>query len=64
LKKGNWHAYTKMLYSRMFFPTGDGDHQSSRGLHNDVLALPVEDLDECTAIGVRMGENGDVVWSH
>ncbi|KAL9095966.1 MAG: hypothetical protein Q9165_001964 [Trypethelium subeluteriae] len=60
LQQGDRKAYAKMLYSRMFFPTGDGDYQSRRGLHNDLLGLPVEDLDEYTAIAVRMGENGEV----
>lgn len=64
LQQGNMKAYVKMIYSRMFFPNGDGDYQSSRGLHNDLLGLPVEDLDEFTAIGVRMGENGEVPQSH
>ncbi len=64
LQQGNMKAFTKMLYSRMFFPNGDGDYQSSRGLHNKLLDLPVEDLDEFTAIGVRMGENGEVSQSH
>ena len=64
LQQGNMKAFTKMLYSRMFFPNGDGDYQSSRGLHNDTLGLTVEDLDEFTAIGVRMGENGEVTQSH
>ena len=64
LQQGNTKAFTKMLYSRMFFPNGDGDYQSSRGLHNDLLGLTVEDLDEFTAIGVRMGENGELSQSH
>ncbi|MCJ1359773.1 MAG: hypothetical protein MMC33_009776 [Icmadophila ericetorum] len=64
LQQGNMKAFTKMLYRRMFFPNGDGDYQSSRGLHNDLLGLTVEDLDEFTAIGVRMGENGEVSQSH
>ncbi|MCJ1401153.1 hypothetical protein MMC11_004365 [Xylographa trunciseda] len=64
LQQGNMQAFPKMLYSRMFFPNGDGDYQSSRGLHNDLLGLPVEDLDEFTALGVRMGENGEVAQSH
>jgi hypothetical protein len=48
----------------MFFPGGGGDYQSSRGLHNDLLGLKIEDLDECTAIGVRMGEKREVAQSH
>jgi hypothetical protein len=62
LQQGNMKAFPKMLYSRMFFPNGDGDYQSSRGLHNDLLGLTVEDLDEFTAIGVRMGANGEVSY--
>ncbi|KAL9077594.1 MAG: hypothetical protein Q9157_003289 [Trypethelium eluteriae] len=60
LQQGSRKAFVKVLYSRMFFPNGDGDYQSSRGLHNDLLRLPVENLDEYTAIAVRMGENGEV----
>lgn len=62
--KGNFKAFTKMLYSRMFFPNGDGDYQSRRALDNDVLGLPVEDLDAATKIAVRMGENGEVTRTH
>lgn len=60
LQQGNMKAFPKLLYSRMLFPNGDGDYQSSRSLHNDLLGLTVEDLDEFTVIGVRMGENGEV----
>jgi len=48
----------------MFFPTGDGDYESKKGLHNDLLGLPVEDLDEWTAVAIRMGENGEVPYGH
>lgn len=67
VKQGNYKVFTEMLYSRMFVPGAsgsDGDYQSRRELHNDLLALPVEDLDEATAVGVRMGENGEVNRSH
>ncbi|KAL8723791.1 MAG: hypothetical protein Q9181_007199, partial [Wetmoreana brouardii] len=66
LQQGDMKAFPKMLYSLMFFPNGDGDgdYQSSLGLHNDLLGLPVEDLDEFTAIGMRIGENGEVSRSH
>ncbi|KAJ5159877.1 NAD(P)-binding protein [Penicillium canariense] len=64
VKQGNFGAFPKMAYSRMFFPTRDGDYQSRRELHNCLLNLPVEDLDESTAIAIRMGENDEVVQSH
>ena len=61
LQKGNFAAFTKMLYSRMFIPgTGDGDYESKRGTHNELLGLPVEDLDEATRVAIRMGINGEV----
>lgn len=64
VEKGDFASFPRMLYSRMFFHTADGDLQSRHELHNDVLGLPVEDLDECTAIAVRIGENDEVVKAH
>ncbi|KAI8960303.1 hypothetical protein F5Y11DRAFT_367518 [Daldinia sp. FL1419] len=62
LQEGNWKLFTKMLYSRMFFPNGDGDYRGD--LHNELLGLPVEDLDQATAVGIQMGESGKVPFSH
>lgn len=64
IKVHNWKVFTKMLYSRMFFANGDRDYESRRGLDNELLGLPVEDLDEATAEGIRMGENNEVPFSH
>lgn len=64
VKQGNFGAFPKMLYSRMFLPSADDDYQSRRALDNDILGLPVEDLDEATAVAVKMGENGEVAHSH
>lgn len=64
VKKGNFGAFTKMLYARMFFDNGDGDFESRRGTDNELLGLPVEDLDEMTRIAVRMGEKGEVATHH
>jgi hypothetical protein len=59
--KGNFGQFTKMLYSRMYFRNGGGDYEP---LDNKSLSLPVEDLDQYTAIGVHMGENGEIALSH
>jgi hypothetical protein len=64
VERGDFGSFPRMLYSRMFFPTADGDLQSRHELHNDLLRLPVEDLDEYTAIAIRMGENDEVVKAH
>ncbi|KAI0024317.1 hypothetical protein F4780DRAFT_797280 [Xylariomycetidae sp. FL0641] len=63
-RKGDFTAFTQMLYARLFFPGGGADYESTRGLDNEVLGLPVEDLDECTAVAVRMAENNEVVGNH
>ncbi|KAH8658282.1 hypothetical protein BX600DRAFT_416074 [Xylariales sp. PMI_506] len=64
LRRHDFSVFTRMLYSRTFYAGGGGDFESSKGLHNRLLGLPVEDLDMATAIGIRMGENGEVAYSH
>ncbi|KAJ6036802.1 hypothetical protein N7540_001081 [Penicillium herquei] len=59
VQQGNYALFPKMLYSRMFFPNGDGAELTSE-LHNDILGLPEEDLDEFTAVAVRMAMNGEL----
>ncbi len=61
VKNGNFAEFTKMLYARMWFPDGSGDYKV---LDNEVLGLPKEDLDEYTAIAVKMGESGEGGHSH
>ena len=58
--QGNFAAFTKNMYSRMFFNNGDGDYESRWGLDNTTLDLSAEDLDEYTAIAIRMKLNGGV----
>jgi hypothetical protein len=58
VKNGDDRGWAKMGYSRMFFPNGEGDYETSRGLHNDVLGLLAEDLDEATKRLVRSGRGG------
>lgn len=61
LQKHNFAQFTKMLYSRMYFPTGDGDFDAK---HKKVLGLPQEDLDEWTAVAIKMGENNEIPFGH
>ncbi|OKL57468.1 hypothetical protein UA08_06930 [Talaromyces atroroseus] len=60
-QKGDAHAFVQMLYSRTFFPNGGGNIKLTRGLHNDVLGLEKDDLDESTAVAISMGENNEPV---
>ncbi|KAL8831334.1 MAG: hypothetical protein Q9191_000921 [Dirinaria sp. TL-2023a] len=41
-------------FVRTFFPNGGGDYESTRGLDNEKLGLPQEDLDERTAVAKAM----------
>ncbi|MCJ1472799.1 hypothetical protein MMC13_001448 [Lambiella insularis] len=56
LKSGNRLGFTKLLYARTFFPDQCGNFEKTRGLHNDILGLPKEDLDESTKIAIKMAE--------
>ncbi|OCK76863.1 NAD(P)-binding protein [Lepidopterella palustris CBS 459.81] len=58
MQKGARTGFAKAMYSRLFFPNGDGDFESSRGLANDLIGLPKEDLDEATKRTVEMVESG------
>ncbi|KUI67796.1 hypothetical protein VM1G_03534 [Cytospora mali] len=62
VEKGNFAQFTKMLYSRMFYSQGNIEYP--RSIDNKLLGLPVEVLDEATAVGVRMGENGKMTEHH
>ncbi|RDL30664.1 Uncharacterized protein BP5553_10009 [Venustampulla echinocandica] len=45
-------------FVRIFYPNGDGDYESTRGLDNGQLGLPKEDLDGCTAVAKQMVDDG------
>ncbi|KAI4113079.1 MAG: hypothetical protein LQ345_005866 [Seirophora villosa] len=58
MRKGMETGFVKMLYSRVFFPNGGGDHEGKHGVANQVLGLPGEDMDEATRRAVKMVESG------
>lgn len=58
MRKGARIGYVKAMYARIFFPNGVGNFGSSRGLANEILGLPKEDLDEATHRVMDMVESG------
>jgi hypothetical protein len=50
-----------LRYSRVFYPDGSGDFESSKGTSNAVLGLPEEDIDEATKIAVERAKTNP--WS-
>ncbi len=54
-------AFAKLLYARVFYPGEPGLFQKRAKLANEVLGLPVEDLDECSKKAIaRATENGQM----
>ncbi|KAL7935421.1 NAD(P)-binding protein [Trichoderma chlorosporum] len=54
---GSIIGFGMAMYSRVFYPNGDGDYETKHGLANKVLGLPEEDLDEATKLAVEMAKN-------
>ncbi|PWY86476.1 NAD(P)-binding protein [Aspergillus sclerotioniger CBS 115572] len=57
---GDRMGYVQALYTRQFYPNGDGNFGKKHGLANDILQLPREDLDECTKRAKEMVDSGYV----
>lgn len=58
MQNGIMTGFAKAMYSRAFFPNGDADYKSSRGLANGQLGLPDDDLDAATKRAIDMVESG------
>ncbi|KAF2424493.1 NAD(P)-binding protein [Tothia fuscella] len=56
LAEGSMRGFAKLMYSRVFFPGGGGDY-TGKGLANDALGLPKDDLDEATKRAVELAES-------
>ena len=57
-QKGNYMGMIAVLYGRNFNKDNAGNYELTKGLQNDVLGLPKEDLDEFTKIAVERAEKG------
>ncbi|TVY40871.1 Quinone oxidoreductase [Lachnellula subtilissima] len=58
MKKGDRTGFARAMYTRVFFQNGDGDFESSKGLHNSLIGLPNDSLDEATKRALAMVESG------
>lgn len=56
MKKGMRLGFARAMYSRIFYPTGDGEYESK--LENALLGLEKEDLDEATKRTVDLVATG------
>lgn len=59
---GGQQEFVKVLYTRVFYPDDSGNFAKTKGLHNDLLGLPTEDIDEATKAAIqRAKELGQAV---
>ncbi|KAF5670532.1 putative oxidoreductase like [Fusarium heterosporum] len=54
LKSGDFSGYVMAMYSRTFYPNGDGNIEAKYELANKALGLPEEDLDEASQRALEM----------
>ncbi|KAK8217388.1 hypothetical protein M8818_001144 [Zalaria obscura] len=50
---GGQQEFVKVLYTRVFYPDDSGNFAKTKGLHNDLLGLPTEDIDEATKAAIQ-----------
>ena len=50
---GDRTGFVKQMYTRVFFPDDSGDYEKRRGLSNELLGLPKEDIDEATKAAIE-----------
>ncbi|KAH6608467.1 hypothetical protein Trco_001813 [Trichoderma cornu-damae] len=60
-KNGSIVGLGVAMYSRAFYPNGDGNFEAKYGLANKALGLPEESFDEATKLGVEMADEGFAV---
>ncbi|KAH0279046.1 NAD(P)-binding protein, partial [Aureobasidium melanogenum] len=58
MKNGDRTGFGRAMYARVFYPDGSGDYESSKGLDNESLNLPDEELDEATKRTVELVNSG------
>ncbi len=60
MKGGDQMGFVRQMYTRVFYPDDSGNHEKTRGLVNDMLDLPKEDLDEATKAAIQRQK--DTPW--
>jgi hypothetical protein len=64
MQKGDRGGFVRMMYTRVFYPDGCGDYETNKGVSNEVLGLPKEDLDEATKVAIARSETNPFGYKH
>ena len=57
MQGGDRLGFVKQMYTRVFFPDDSGNYEKRRGLSNELLGLPEEDLDQATKAAIERQKN-------
>ena len=60
MQNGDMTGFIRMMYTRVFYPDDTGNHGKTKGLSNDILNLPQEDLDEATKAAIKRAKDTGV----
>jgi hypothetical protein len=63
MKGGDIGGFQRAMYARVFFPNGGGDFETSKGIANEAIGLPKEELDEQMKMVVEKVESGWNPWA-
>lgn len=53
MKSGDRMGFARMMYSRVFYPDDCGNFEKTKGTINELLGLPMEDIDEATKAAIK-----------
>ncbi|KAF2649190.1 NAD(P)-binding protein [Lophiostoma macrostomum CBS 122681] len=62
MQGGDMKGFAKSMYSRIFYPDGSGEYES-KGLANETLGLPKEDIDEAMKRVIKFVDTGKNVFT-
>jgi hypothetical protein len=56
MREGSRMGFAKAMYTRVFYPDDCGNTEKTKGLANELLSLPKEDIDEATKAAIKRSE--------
>lgn len=64
MKKGDRGGFSRMMYTRVFYADGCGDYETGKGVSNELLGLPKENLDEATMVAIARSKTHPFGYKH
>ena len=64
MAKGDMRGFPKQMYARVFYPDDSGNTAKTKGLQNELLGLPKENLDEFTGKAIERAKVSQAGYVH